>query len=320
MLSPSAGSPVSSRLASTQLARLTKYRIAALSYRLAPQNPFPAALLDVLVTYLSLLYPPTGSFHTGVPAERVVLAGDSAGANLCLALIVMVLELQRSHPAKQPTITFHGRDVPLKLPAGLTLFSAWNDLSDALPSWASNGESDILEILQPPLLSDYPADNIWPSTPPRGHPYCEASLLDHPLVSPTAMGDWSGAPPIWFGMGSEERGIDGAKVVAAQAVKKGVSVLWDEYQGMCHDFAMLIRELPQSSHCFGAWAAACHQFASRTTVLSGGRLMQMPQCEVTGIDIASLDPLPFNEVLKRMKKQADNHPAWLGPTYVKASL
>ena len=320
MLGLSAGSPVSSRAASTRLARLTKYRIAALSYRLAPQNPFSAAILDVLVAYLSLLYPPAGSFHAGVPAERVVLADDSAGANLCLALIVIVLELQRSHPAKQLTIPFHGHNAPLKLPAGLTLFSTWNDLSDALPSWASNGKFDILETLQPPLLPNYPADDIWPSTSPRGHPYCEASLLDHPLVSPAAMKDWSGAPPMWFGMGSEERGIDGAKVVAAQAVKKGVPVLWDEYQGMCHEFAQLIKELPQSSHCFGAWAAACKQFASGTTILSKGRLLEMPQCEVTGIDMALLYPLPFEEVLKRMKKQAENHVPWLGATYVKAGL
>ena len=316
----SAGSPVASRAATTRLAILTECRVAALSYRLAPQYPFPAALLDVLVAYLSILYPPMDSFHMPVSAESVVLAGDSAGANLCLALTAMVLELQRSHPTKQPTITFHGRDVPLKLPAGLTLFSSWNDLSDALPSWALNGEFDILEILQPPLLPNYPADHIWPSKPPRGHPYCDAYLLDHPLISPAAMKDWSGAPQMWFGMGSEERGVDGAKVVAAQAVMKGVPVLWDEYQGMCHDFAMLIRELPQSSHCFSAWATACKRFASRTAVSSRGRLMAMPRCVVREIDVALLEPLPFEEVLKRMKKKADDHLPWVGPAYVKASL
>ena len=321
MLSASAGNAVSSRVATTRLARLTKYRVAALSYRLAPQNPFPAAFLDVLVAYLTLLYPPTGSFHTDVPADHVVLAGDSAGAKHCLALIAMILTLQGSHPAKQPTITFHGRDVPLKLPAGLTLFGIWSDLSNALPSWvSSNGEFDILDIIQPPLLPNYPVDDIWPSAPPRGHPYCEANLLNHPLVSPITMEDWSGSPPIWFGMGSEERGIDGAKMIAAQAAKRGVPILWDEYQGMCHEFAILIKGLPQSLHCFAASAAACKLLASGSVIFSKGRSMKMPLCEVTEVDVPLLNALPFGEVLRRIRNQAEQHPAWLGSTSVKANL
>ena len=45
-------------------------------YRLAPQHPFPSALLDALVSYFTLLYPPPGSIHEAVPASDIVFGGD----------------------------------------------------------------------------------------------------------------------------------------------------------------------------------------------------------------------------------------------------
>ena len=214
-----------------QLVQRTGYRIAAPTYRLAPQNPFPGALLDIFVTYLSLLCPGPGAFHEPIPSSDIVLAADSAGANLCLSLLQVLLTLRRDG---QRSVAFHGKRAPLDLPAGLTLNCAYADLTNAMPTWFRNGESDILEILQPALLPGFPRDNVWPSDPPRGNPYCYESALDHPLVSVCATSDWSGSPPLWFSAGSEERGLDGQKMIAARAQEQGVTVLWDEYEGMCH--------------------------------------------------------------------------------------
>src|SRR5947209_6751428 len=48
-------------------------------YRLAPEQPAPAALDDCELAYRHLL--------RSVPAERIVFAGDSAGSNLALSLL-----------------------------------------------------------------------------------------------------------------------------------------------------------------------------------------------------------------------------------------
>ena len=71
-------------------------RCVAFRYHLAPQNPFPAALLDALVAYLTLLHPPSSAFPFPVSASSIVFVGDSAGANLALSLLQVVLFAQRS--------------------------------------------------------------------------------------------------------------------------------------------------------------------------------------------------------------------------------
>jgi hypothetical protein len=68
--------PSTHRPATKQLAKQTGGRCYSVRYRLAPQNPFPAALLDALVSYLTLLYPPPGAFHEAVKPEHLVIAGD----------------------------------------------------------------------------------------------------------------------------------------------------------------------------------------------------------------------------------------------------
>lgn len=68
--------PATHRPTTKKLAKLTKGRCYSVRYRLAPQNPFPAALLDALISYLALLYPPPGAFHQPVRPEHIVFAGD----------------------------------------------------------------------------------------------------------------------------------------------------------------------------------------------------------------------------------------------------
>ena len=320
----STSSPREYRVASTRLARLTNARVASIRYRLAPAHTFPAPVLDTLVAYASLLYPPPGSHHRPVSADRIVLAGNSAGANLCFALTRCLLELRRQTKETTrlvPTVRFHGREVPLPLPAGVATCSGWFDQCDALPSWRDGGENDILHVLQPALQPGYPTDHLWPSNPPREHPYCAAPTLDHELVSPAAVSDWTGAPPMWFGCGSEERVLDGNKVVASQAAKSGVPVLWNEYAGMPHEFAILMSRTPQAKHCLAAWADACKKFVEGQVVRSHAILLKMPACEEVEIgDVAELAPLPFDDVRRRMKMQNRGRPVYSGPPIGKTQL
>jgi acetyl esterase/lipase len=68
--------PATHRPATKKLARLTGGRCYSVRYRLAPQNPFPAALLDALVSYFTLLYPPPDAFHQPIHPACIVFAGD----------------------------------------------------------------------------------------------------------------------------------------------------------------------------------------------------------------------------------------------------
>jgi len=166
--------PATHRPTTKKLAKLTKGRCLSVRYRLAPQNPFPAALLDALVSYLTLLYPPPGSFHEAVDPKHIVFAGDSAGGNLCLVLLQTILEFQR----QDLKIDWNGeqRDVPI--PAGLALSSPWADLTSSSPSCGSNGGTDYLppmgtgveERMQPPPCS------AWPANPPRKNLYAEDAV------------------------------------------------------------------------------------------------------------------------------------------------
>jgi acetyl esterase/lipase len=97
-------SPRTHRVLTSRLARDSGLPVFVPKYRLAPEHPFPAALDDALAAYRWLL-------ARGIPAARIVVAGDSAGGHLAATLAA---ELCRAG---------------LPVPAGIVLFSPWADLS-----------------------------------------------------------------------------------------------------------------------------------------------------------------------------------------------
>ena len=251
--------PATHREPVSKLCRLTGGRALNLRYRLVPQNPFPAALLDALVAYLSLLHPPPGSYHEPVDPSHIVLAGDSAGGHLSISLIQLLLQINRdSVRTRRASFDFHGSSIslPLPLPAGSASASPWLDMTHCMPSEFSNGQYD---YLPPPLtkerVSKWPADTIWPTKPPRGDLFCNTNLLNHPLVSPAGAKDWTGAPPIWMGYGTEML-VDGGKQVASRMAKQGVQVQWEQWEAMCHCFGMVLLQTDMSRHFFKDWAEA----------------------------------------------------------------
>ncbi|KAG6330017.1 hypothetical protein ID866_9073 [Astraeus odoratus] len=93
-------------------------RTFSIEYRLStaepykPESPFPAALLDAVAGYDYLVN------KIGFDPCDIVIAGDSAGGNLALALIRYLRDYQDYHPNLR---------LP-RLPAGLLLLSPWADL------------------------------------------------------------------------------------------------------------------------------------------------------------------------------------------------
>ena len=92
-------------------------RVFCPTYRLAPEEPYPAALEDCLTAYQYLL-------DKGYDPQRILLCGESAGGGLCYALCIKLKELG------------------LPLPNGIVAISPWVDLTNSGPSYETNREND----------------------------------------------------------------------------------------------------------------------------------------------------------------------------------
>ena len=260
----STNTPASRRIITRHLSKVAKCKCVSPQYRLAPQHPFPAALLDILVSYLTLLHPTPGSFHAPIKPSSVVLAGDSSGACLALALIQVILHTQNPDNKPAGSVRFHGRDVPLVLPAGVACLSAALDQTLSLPSYAAGAHTDLVPPDHPSSAPNFPTCNLWPTSPPREHLYAAGSLLSHPLVSPATAHNWKGAPPLWFASG-EEALADGAKTVAAAAKRQGVKVGWSEWEMMPHVWSLGFAKWWQTEDVVNKWGSVCGQMGRSGT-------------------------------------------------------
>jgi len=112
------------RVVTTHLARVSGAAVFVPDYRLAPENPAPAAHDDAFGVYHAAL---RSYLH-----DRIALSGDSAGGNLALATII------------------RARDVQLPLPGAVALFSPWLDFAEEGASYRSMQDDPIL----PPQVLD----------------------------------------------------------------------------------------------------------------------------------------------------------------------
>ncbi|KAI9877448.1 MAG: hypothetical protein M1830_003870 [Pleopsidium flavum] len=305
--------PHSCRATCGTLARLTGGRCYTVRYRLAPQHPFPAALLDIFHAYLTLISPPPDSFHAPIAPSSIVFAGDSSGACLLLSLVQVLLSFTRSHPrTPSPTILFHGSPTPLPLPAGLALTSPGLDQTMALPSWTTNAATDIFADQLPAITRDFPPCASWPSHPPRAHPYAEALTLLHPLASPCVSTGWKGAPHMWIAMGGGERLADAAKVVARDARKDGATVQWVEFESMPHQWVLMFKDWWQGREATKMWAEACRDLVARGKELeSRGCIMGVDGRE-REVDVMTLADLTKEDVMGAMRAKAEGMKIWTG--------
>lgn len=295
--------PASHRDPISHLAHLTDGRCLSVRYRLAPRHAFPSALLDAFIAYLCLLYPPPGSYHTPVPASHIVFAGDSAGGNVCFALLQLLLQINRTSPSSK-TIPFHNHSItlPIPLPAGCATMAAWLDMARAMPSILSNAQYD---YLPPPLsrekASSFPHCELWPTDPPRGDLYCDTTMLCHPLVSPLAAQDWTGCCPLWLSYG-EEMLADENKIIAARAAKQGVRVVSEQWEAMPHCFAMLLLGSPMSKRCFKNWTDFCSRVVKGEEVKTRGLWFQAKTGRETEVEVEGLAVMDDEEVKERMER------------------
>ncbi|KAK1088897.1 hypothetical protein LTR33_000328 [Friedmanniomyces endolithicus] len=254
--------PSTHRQLTSRLAKETHGRVCSVKYRLAPQAAFPSQLIDALMMYLSLLYPPPGSMHEAVLAKEILFAGDSAGGNIVFALLQLLLQLHRT--SNKPT---------LRLP------------TDTEPRRS---------------MTRFPHEDIWPATPPRGDLFCDLSLLDHPLVSPLSATSWKGSPPLWLCTGQEGL-TDEDCFVASRAASEGVVVQFEQYEAMPHCFAMLMPFLPTGDRCLRSWGDFCRRCVEEpASVETNGTYVYAKTGAEKAIDVAGVSKMSLDEVKKLM--------------------
>jgi acetyl esterase/lipase len=290
--------PSSHRPTCKKLAKITKGRCLSIRYRLAPQAAFPTQLLDALISYLNLLYPSSDAFHDPVKPEHIVFAGDSAGGNLSLTLLQLLLEFRRQNLK----IAWNGMQKEVPLPAGVATSSAWCDISHSSPSCSANRHYDYLPSHHdiPETGPVYPACGIWPAKPPRKQLYADDAVLTHPLVSPIIAKSWEGACPIYMQTG-EELLSDEDKFVSCKAAKQNVTVVYEEYEAMPHCFGMVLEALPASRLFFNRWAGFISDVTNGRQVVTKGTLVRARTLVEESVDVKELSPFTDEEVLERMK-------------------
>lgn len=198
----STGSCVYGRTLTSKLAATTSMDVLGFDYRLAPENPYPAALEDALKVwdYLMLL---------GYGARDVILVGDSAGGNLALALTLKLKDSKRL------------------LPRGMVLMSPWTDLTSSGKSFETKAEID------PILTKEYLDKMIVAYTTGTEEP----QDLENPYISPL-YGDFTGFPPVYIQVGENEILLSDALRLHKKMVEANVSVKLDCFEGMWHVFQM----------------------------------------------------------------------------------
>jgi len=189
----------------SELASRLKARVLIPDYRLAPENPFPAALDDAVAVYRGLL-------DRHIAPQSIALAGDSCGGGLAIATMVAV------------------RNAGLPLPVAAVVISPWVDL-------AVTSESALTGVRNDPILE---AEGLHG----MAGAYLGETSPTTPGASPV-YADLSGLPPLLIQAGSAEILLDDANRLAARAGAAGVKVrldVWPEMFHVWHVYASILDE------------------------------------------------------------------------------
>lgn len=213
------GSCQSHRGFASQIACASRSRMLLPEYRLAPENPFPAGLLDARAAYRYLL-------AQGYPPHRIVVGGESSGGGLTLALLQTL------------------RDEGMPMPAGAVLLSPWTDL-------LGTGDSLRTRARQDPWLRPAGIELV-------ADRYRDKVATDHPLVSPL-YGDLRGLPPMLIHVGDDEILLDDSTRLEAKARAVGVDVTFKVWKGLWHAFHAFYPWVPEARRAhqeIGEWVVA----------------------------------------------------------------
>lgn len=180
-----------------QLSSVTGIKVLSVNYGLAPENPFPRGLEDVINIYEYLL-------EEGYNPNNISIVGDSAGGGLALATVLKL------------------RDLKLDLPAALGLFSPWVDLTL---------KGDTIETLKEydPILSKKQLEGA-------AKVYADKEELSNPLISPI-FADYKDFPPMMILTGGREILLSDSMNLARKAALSKTNINLIVWDNLYHVFA-----------------------------------------------------------------------------------
>ncbi|WP_068878057.1 MULTISPECIES: alpha/beta hydrolase [unclassified Phenylobacterium] len=211
-----AGSPRSHRPMVARIAEAARSVAVAADYRLGPEHRFPAAVEDAVAAYRALL-------DGGSDPRRVIVAGDSAGGGLALALALAL----KSEDAPQP--------------AGFFVISPWADLTQSGASYRTKADTD-------PMISKASLDQ-------NALMYLGGLDARDPLASPM-FGDFAGVAPILIQTGSEEALLSDSITLADVLAHARVDVrleVWPEMIHVFHAWSGGLQAARRAIRLAGAW-------------------------------------------------------------------
>jgi acetyl esterase len=177
--------------------------VAGVDYRLAPEQPFPAPLEDCLA---ALRWVRAHGGELGIDGQQIVVAGDSAGANLALASLLAL------------------RDAGEALPDGAALFYGcyWARLDTA--SHARFGDGAY-------RLSSAEMGWFWRN-------YLGSAPAADPLAQPL-YAELSALPRLYLTLAAVDPLADDTRELARRLARAGVPHECREYPGLVHGFLLL---------------------------------------------------------------------------------
>jgi epsilon-lactone hydrolase len=190
------GSCNTHRFLASKLSRSTASRVLVPEYRLAPENPYPAAVEDALAAYRWLV-------NSGISPENIIIGGDSAGGGLTLSTLLSLKEAGE------------------RLPALAVLLSPWTDLAATGKSMETRKDAD--PWLKPESTRSTPALYIRELDPRDPH------------VSPI-YADLSDLPPMLVHVGNDEILLDDSVRLVDRATAAGVEISFKIWDDMWHVF------------------------------------------------------------------------------------
>jgi acetyl esterase/lipase len=184
---------------SIPIANLTRTKVIAVLYRLAPEHPFPAGLDDAVAVYKELLK----TYQPG----HIAIYGTSAGAILTAEVTARLKQLK------------------LPLPGATGIFSGMGDFSrpgDSISIYALNGFSGHLDPPKPDGAHELDA-------------YAGSTDLKDPVLSPM-YADLSGFPPTLFVTSGRDLLLSGTTVLHRAYLRAGVDARLVVFDALPHAF------------------------------------------------------------------------------------
>jgi acetyl esterase len=175
--------------------------VVSVGYRLAPENPYPAAAEDC---YAVTKWVSENAAALGVDAGRIAIGGDSAGGNL--TAVVALMARDRGGPALRHQLLVY----PV------------TDADFGRPSYRENAEGY--------LLTTKAMEWFW------GHYVPDPARRQDPYAAPLRAADLSGLPPAFVLTAEYDPLRDEGEALAARFEEAGVPTRLTRYDGAIHGF------------------------------------------------------------------------------------